>query len=174
MLSALLIFICNNVVNKIPFHYLRLFFYRKVMRFEIGKNSSILMGVRFYGSRNFIMGQNSVINDYCRIDNRGLVRIGNNVSISSETFLITAYHDIHSCNFKNVIKPIVIEDFVFLGIRSTILPGVKLSKGSVVGASSTVVKSVSEFVIVGGTPAVKIGERTSNLNYRINFRPLFQ
>lgn len=174
MLSSLLIFICNNLVNKIPFHFLRLFFYRKIMRFEIGKNSSILMGVRFYGSRNFIMRENSVINDYCRIDNRGLIIIGNNVSISSETYLITAYHNVHSSSFENIIKPITIEDFVFLGIRCTILPGVNISTGAVAAAGSTVVKSIPEFVIVGGTPAIQIGERTRNFNYKINFRPLFQ
>ena len=158
MLSALLIFICNNLVNKIPFHFLRLFFYRKVMKFKIGKNSSILMGVRFYGSKNFIIGDNSVINDYCRIDNRGLITIGNNVSISSESFLITAYHDVHSSCFENLIKPIKIEDYVFLGIRSTILPGVKLSTGAVAAASSTITKSVSEFVIMGGVLLFKLAK----------------
>lgn len=174
MLSGLLIFICNNIVNKIPFHFLRLFFYRKVMRFKIGKDSTILMGVRFYGSRNFVIGNNSVINDSCRIDNRGLITIGDNVSISSESYLITAYHDVYSSGFDNIIKPIIIEDFVFLGIRCTILPGVKLSKGAVAAACSTVIKSVPKYVIVGGTPAIQIGERPSSLNYKINFRPLFQ
>ena len=169
MLSALLIFTCNNIVNKIPFHFLRLIFYKKIMRFKIGRNSSILMGERIYGSRNFIMGENSVINDYC-----GLVKIGNNASISSETYLITAYHNVHSAGFENIIKPIIVEDYVFLGIRCTILPGVKLSTGAVAAACSTVVKSVPEFIIVGGTPAVQIGERANDLRYKINFRPLFQ
>ena len=174
MLSSLLIFVCNNIVNKIPFHFLRLFFYRKVMKFKIGKDSSILMGVRFYGSKNFIIGDNSVINDNCRIDNRGLITIGNNVSISSETYLITAYHDVYSSGFENVIKPIIVDDFVFLGIRCTILPGVKLSTGVVAAGSSTIIKSVPEFVIIGGNPAIQIGKRPNKLNYKINFRPLYQ
>ena len=174
MLSALLLYICNNFINKIPLHFIRLIFYRRVMRFEIGRNSSVLLGVKFYGSKNFKMGENSVVNDKCRIDNRGMVVIGNNVSISSETFIITAYHDIQAEDFDNIIKNITIEDYVFIGIRATVLPGVNLSYGSVVAACSTVIKSVPELTIVGGAPAIKIGQRNKVMKYNLFFRPLFQ
>jgi maltose O-acetyltransferase len=42
-----LLFIANRVVSYIPSHFVRLFFYRHVMKFSIGPSSCIFMGVWF-------------------------------------------------------------------------------------------------------------------------------
>jgi acetyltransferase-like isoleucine patch superfamily enzyme len=62
---------------------------------------------------------------------------------------------------KTLSKPIIIDDDVFIGARSIILKGVKVGKGSVVGAGSVVTKDVSPFCIVAGNPA-KIVKRMEN------------
>jgi acetyltransferase-like isoleucine patch superfamily enzyme len=54
---------------------------------------------------------------------------------------------------KTLSKPIIIDDDVFSGARSIILKGVKIGKGSVVGAGSVVTKDVPSFCIVAGNPA---------------------
>lgn len=54
---------------------------------------------------------------------------------------------------KTLSKPIIIDDDVFIGARSIILKGVKIGKGSVVGAGSVVTKDVPPFCIVAGNPA---------------------
>lgn len=50
-------------------------------------------------------------------------------------------------------KPVVIEDDVWIGLRVTILPGVTIGKGSVIGASAVVTKSVPPYSVVAGNPA---------------------
>lgn len=53
---------------------------------------------------------------------------------------------------------IEVEDNVFIGANSTICPGVRIGKNSIVAAGSVVVKDVEEGTIVGGNPAKKIGD----------------
>lgn len=50
-------------------------------------------------------------------------------------------------------RPVLIEDDVWIGARVIILPGVKVGKGSVIGAGSVVTKDVMPYTVVGGNPA---------------------
>lgn len=143
------------------------------MRFEIGADSYIFMDAWFNAPRNFVMGHNSVVNDKCRLDNRGGLTIGNFVSISSETAILTADHDPNSSTFAGRKSPVVLQDYVFVGTRATILPGVNVGKGGVIAAGAVVTKDVPEFTIVGGVPAKPIGKRTKELHYTINYGKWF-
>lgn len=170
----LLLYVCNRVIARIPSHWCRQLFYRHVMSFEIGDRSAIFMDAWFDTNRYFSMGAHSVINQKCRLDNRGGIEIGSNVSISAEVCILTADHDPHSLTFEGRNKPVVIEDFVFVGTRAVILPGVKLSQGCVVAAGSVVTRDVAPYQIVAGVPAKTIGCRPKELDYQIDYvRPLF-
>jgi acetyltransferase-like isoleucine patch superfamily enzyme len=168
-----LLFLCNRVIANTPCHALRLAFYRDVMRFEIGEHSYIFTGARFDGRDNFRLGNNSTINERCRLDNRGGLTIGQNVSISAETCILTADHNPHDSTFAGRNRAVVIEDYVFIGTRALILPGVTLGRGSVVGAGSVVTRDVGQLSVVAGSPARQIGERNPDLNYEINYHRLF-
>lgn len=50
-------------------------------------------------------------------------------------------------------KPVTIEDDVWIGGRVTILPGVTVHQGAILGAGSVVTKDVPPYAIVGGNPA---------------------
>lgn len=68
--------------------------------------------------------------------------------------LITINHDADPENRSATYgKPIVIEDKVWIGINSTILPGVRIGYGSIVGANSVVTKDVPPMTMVAGNPA---------------------
>ncbi len=56
-------------------------------------------------------------------------------------------------------EPVIISDFVWCGANVTILPGVVIGEGAIVGAGSLISKDVPECTIVGGNPARVIGER---------------
>ena len=54
---------------------------------------------------------------------------------------------------KSDVSPVVIEDYVWIGMNSIILKGVTIGKGAVVAAGSVVTKSVPPMTVVGGNPA---------------------
>ena len=50
-------------------------------------------------------------------------------------------------------KPVVISRYVFIGVNSTILPGVTIGEGAVIGAGSVVLKDVEPYTLLAGNPA---------------------
>jgi len=56
-------------------------------------------------------------------------------------------------------RPVCIEDDVWIGSRVILLPGVRIGKGSIVGAGSVVTRDVEPYAIVAGNPARKIRSR---------------
>jgi maltose O-acetyltransferase len=143
------------------------------MRFDIGDHSNIFSGASFDTRGSFRMGNNSVINERCRLDNRGGLSIGQNVSISAETCILTADHDPHDSAFTGRNRPVVIEDYVFIGTRALILPGITIGRGAVVGAGAVVTKSVPPLAIVAGSPAREIGQRNPDLDYQLDYQRFF-
>lgn len=92
---AIRLFLANEIVAHIP-SSLRLLFYRTVMPARIGEDSSIFMNVWFDAPRSLTIGTCSTVNQRCRLDSRGGITIGNNVSISAEVCILTAGHDVQS------------------------------------------------------------------------------
>jgi len=172
--SELRLYISNNVISSVPSHHLRLYFYRNFMKFEIGENSRIFLHCNFDSTKNIQIGNNTIINPKCRIDNRGNIRIGSNVGISQEVLILTADHDMNVPEFTGRIRPVIIEDYAWIGSRATILPGTTIGKGAVVAAGAVVTKDVEAFSVVGGIPAKKIGTRPLNINYSLFYDRLFQ
>ena len=68
--------------------------------------------------------------------------------------LITINHDVDPDNRSATYgRRIVIEDKVWIGINATVLPGVKIGYGAIIGAGSVVTKDVEPMSIVAGNPA---------------------
>lgn len=156
-----------HLVGKIPSHHLRRFFYR-IAGMKIGKGSAIHMGARFYDPRNIEIGEDTIIGEFAVLDGRDKLKIGSHVAIASEVMIYNSEHDINDLNFKAITAKVIIEDYVFIGPRAIILPGVKIGRGAVIGADAVVTKDVPPYAIVGGVPAKIIGERRNkNLNYKL-------
>lgn len=156
-----------KIVGFIPSHYFRRFCYR-LCGVKIGKGSTIHMQAVFYDPRNITIGEDSIIGEGAVLDGREKLTIGNHVDIASEVMIYNGEHDINDEKFKAVFAPVIIEDYVFIGPRSIILPGVTIRKGAVVGAGAVVTKDVEEFSVVGGVPAKEISERKiKDLNYKL-------
>jgi maltose O-acetyltransferase len=115
-----------------------------------------------------------VINANCRLDTRGAINIGNSVSISNEVMILTADHDMDDRSFIGRNRPVVIEDYAWIGSRAILLPGVTIGKGAVVAAGSVVAKDVSPYMVVGGVPAKVIRQRSQDLDYRHDYFRKFQ
>lgn len=100
------------------------------------------------------VGERCFIQQCCTFFGRGGISIGNDVFIGPKVNLITINHDRDPDNRSATYgRRIVIEDKVWIGINSTILPGVKIGYGAIVGAGSVVTRNVEPMTIVGGNPA---------------------
>lgn len=159
----------NYIVAHIPCWYVRKFFY-KLFGMKIGKKSRILMGLYVRKPWRIVIGSGSIINEKCFLDGRGYIKIGNNVSISIYSKILTATHLSKSDTFEYVEYPVIIEDNVWMGINSIILPGSTLYDNSILAAGSVLIKQkvINErSLIYSGIPAIKIGQRNNDPNYKM-------
>lgn len=169
------------LVGYIPSHHFRRFFY-KLSGMKIGKKSTIHMGARIYFPQGIEIGEGTLIGEKATLDgrkqlknSRGGLKIGNHVDIASDVMIWTSQHDIHSENMATIEEKVEIGDYVFIGPRSIIMPGIKVGKGAIIAGGSVVTKDVESMKIVAGVPAKEIGERQSkNLNYKLGRPRLFQ
>jgi len=169
LLSELRLYVCNHLVASIPSRRIRLSFYRRIMGFQLEDGVAIHLGASFDCARGLKIGRASVVNEKCRLDPRGGITIGNNVAIAAQTIILTADHDLNAPDFRGRERPVVIEDFVFIGTRAMILPGVTLCRGAVVAAGAVVSRDVKALDIVGGVPARSIGTRNPALSYTTDY-----
>lgn len=159
-------YVCNRFVSRIPIQSWRMAAYR-ALGVRIGDKSTLLMGTEMHMALGVSIGPNTIINGHCHLDGRGGLIIGENVNISSHVLLIAGSHLVNDPSFTGYAEEIIIEDYVWLCTRCTILSGVTIGRGAVVAAGAVVTKSVEPFTIVGGVPARKIGERSSDLRYNL-------
>ena len=156
-----------HIIGHFPSHHVRRFFYR-LAGMTIGDGSTLHTGARFYNPANITIGKDTIIGEGVVLDGREKLKIGDHVDFASEVMVYNSQHDINSDDFHAESGEVVIGDYVFVGPRAIILPGVKIGKGSVVGAGAVVTKDVEPMAIVGGVPAKVIGERKAkDLHYRL-------
>ena len=98
------------------------------------------------------VGDHSSIGDRTEIHCAGRVSIGSQVLISWDVNIIENDYHVAGDGIPEV-KPVVIEDEVWIGARAIILKGITIGRGSIVAAGAVVTKSVPPYTLVGGNPA---------------------
>lgn len=165
-------YLVNNIIPHLPFWSWRRALL-KLLGMKIGKGTQIMMRNYIINANLLTIGENSHINTQCILDARGGLTIGNSVSISHRVNIMTGSHDIQSRNFQGIFKPIIIEDYVWIGINATILQGVTIGEGAVVCAGAIVTKDVPPYSVVAGVPAKQIGIRPTDLDYKCKWEEKF-
>lgn len=174
-LTKLVFDIC---VTKIKFPQARIirspFYFRGRKYMQIGRRFTSGVGLRldcFPKEDNTIcikIGENVQMNDYVHIGAINSVEIGNNVLIASKVFITDHNHgyygylDIHTN--PNIVpferdlssSPVIIQDNVWIGEFVSILPGITIGKGCIIGAMSLVNKDIPPYSIAVGIPAMVI------------------
>lgn len=160
--------------SALPSYRLRRSYLTRILRYSIAPSASIHSRCWVSGF-HLSIGEHTVINRNCRLDARGGISIGANVSISPECYLISSSHDPHSPTFAGSSKPtsVTIHDYAWLGVRALVLPGVTIGRGAVVGAGAVVSRDVAPMAIVAGNPARVIGQRQAQLTYTLVWQPWF-
>lgn len=142
---------------------LRMVFY-PVMFKKIGKKVTIFENVIFDSPQNIFIGDYSHIGHYCYISGWGGITIGSWVRIGKGACLITSEHNSEDVDIPIkkqgiTLKPIVIEDDVWIGVNAMVMPGVKIGKGAIISSGSVVFMDIPEYSIVAGNPARVVRNR---------------
>uniref|UniRef100_UPI0030DD06E6 acyltransferase n=1 Tax=Paucibacter hankyongi TaxID=3133434 RepID=UPI0030DD06E6 len=119
-------------------------YFRYPWKIKIGSNVWINRGCELYGSM---------------LSREGRITIGDNCALGPRVRILSATHDYRYLALPDTSANVVINEFVWIGAGATILPGVQIGKGAIIGAGSVVTKDVAPFTIVGGNPAKFIKNR---------------
>lgn len=166
---------CLHLANdNIPSHSLRNWLFR-LAGGRIAAGSVLHMQARYFRPSGISIGQDTIIGYRAFLDGRAPLLIGNHVDIASEVMIYNSEHDLSDPDFAAISAPVSIGDYVFIGPRAIILPGVTIGRGAVVAAGAVVTKDVPEFTIAAGVPAKVIGERQNkHPRYWLGRARLFQ
>lgn len=142
------------VLSPIRYHFYRLA--------GIDTHTSQIKKKCFIRSKEMHVGKKTLINFHCKFytsDHGGTITIGNNCNIGMNVIFCTFTHEIGDVNKragKTRYLPIIIEDGVWIGTNSTILPNVKIGKGCIIAAGTVVNKDCEPNGLYAGVPAKRI------------------
>lgn len=169
--GALLSYLYNHWFTNVPSRTFR-HAYLNAYLAGLGKNCGVQMGVKFLNGRKVSIGENAAVNWGCVFDGRRFpIQIGKNVSLGPEATILTLGHDPRSTDFSDKGGPVNVGDYCWIAYRATVLPGITLAEGTVLGAGSLLTRDTEPYGIYAGVPAVKCGERPRELHYQLNFKP---
>ena len=133
----------------------------------IGKQS-ILSARNKYGDQTFTptisIGNNCGLGEYTHITAINKIVVGDGVLLGNFVIITDNAHG-GGGFIENQIStppinrplyskgPVIIGDNVWVGDKATILPGVTIGNGAIIGANSVVTKDIPAFAVVGGSPA---------------------
>ncbi|MGI8968530.1 MAG: acyltransferase [Chloroflexota bacterium] len=163
-------YLLNTVVNKIPFPELRMDLYRRA-GMNVDPTSNIMMHVTVLQRDQITIGPTSIIGPHATLDGRGGLTIGRNVNIAGEVLTIGGHHEVDSPTAYGPVGKLVFEDYSWVAMRATILPGVTVHEGAYVAACALVNRDVDAYTLVGGVPARKIRDRNRDLQYTLEHFP---
>jgi acetyltransferase-like isoleucine patch superfamily enzyme len=136
---------------------------------SIGNDCKLEHSIYFKYAGIWSIGPSIIIEDKvfigsgCEFNITKGIQIGKNTMIASGCRFIDHDHGTAKGTAINdqkaTVRPIIIEEEVWLGVNCVVLKGVKIGKGAVVAAGSVVTKSIPAYEIWAGVPAKKINER---------------
>ncbi|MFB3926308.1 MAG: DapH/DapD/GlmU-related protein [Syntrophales bacterium] len=130
---------------------------------KCGRDVFIMHHAWFKMPCNISIGNDVRIHNMTYIDGSGGIDIGSHIGISAGCQIYSQNHGIRKNELyyrqPYELAEVVIEDDCWIGAGSIITAGVRLGRGTVVGAGSVVTRDTEPYSIVGGSPARRIGER---------------
>lgn len=123
---------------------------------KIGKDVLLRHRVRIHWPWKLTVGDSCWVGEGAWLLNLEPITIGKNVCVSQEVLLCTGSHDYRSPTFEFDNGPIVIEDGAWVAARATVLRGVRIGQGSVVGAGALIVKDVQQGHVCRAPRAMRV------------------
>lgn len=112
-----------------------------------------------FETKRVSIGDGSFVNVGCWFEGGGSVDIGRNVFFGPQVLVITSVHEIDADGLAaRMPSPgqVTIGDRCWVGARATILPGVSIGEGTIIGAGAVVTKDCKPGAVYAGVPARQI------------------
>lgn len=119
---------------------------------RLGRSVKIWPNVRVHFPWKVEIGDHTCVGEEAWLYSVDTIRLGSHCVISQKTVLCTASHDPSHPRFRTTTGPIVIADGVWVAMDCFVAPGVTIGANTVVGARSTVLKSLPPGKICFGHP----------------------
>jgi acetyltransferase-like isoleucine patch superfamily enzyme len=126
---------------------------------KIGRNVRICSSVKIIGNGKLEIGSNTWIGPQTILitSHPAKISIGSNVDIAPRVYIGTGTHEIDMKGInsagRGISLDITIEDGVWIGAGSTILPNIIVGYKAIVAAAALVNRNIPSFCIAGGTPS---------------------
>jgi maltose O-acetyltransferase len=126
-----------------------------------GEKVGLQLPIRIEGIESVKIGNHVSIAAFVHIWGQGGVEIGDYTLIASHVSITSLTHETKAELFAGslISKPVIIGKNVWIGSHATILPGVRIEDGAIIGAGAVVTKDVSKNMIVVGVPAKPLRNR---------------
>lgn len=135
-----------------------------------------VIGERFNSGHGALIREDNVIGDDCSVGTNAVLEVGNRVgcgtrihsgcflehtTLGARVFLgpnVVFTDDPHPIcpRYLECVLGATVEDDVSIGANATILPGIRVGAGSLIGAGSVVTRNVDPGMVMAGNPAVRI------------------
>lgn len=123
--------------------------------------SAIVNHSCWFGSSDIVMGRDTMLNAFAFYDGRARLTIEDGGRVAAKAMLITSSHEVsddpsrRSAADRLIIAPITIGVGSWVGANCTIMPGVSIAAGCVIGAGAVVRRSTKADGVYVGVPAVR-------------------
>jgi putative colanic acid biosynthesis acetyltransferase WcaF len=108
---------------------------------------------------NLTVGDYTWLGEEVWIDNLDRVTVGSHCCISQGALLLCGNHDYTRETFDLITRPIVLEDGVWVGAKSTVCPGVTMREHAVLSVGSVLSGDAEAWAVMRGNPAVQVRTR---------------
>ncbi len=130
----------------------------------IGRGTTIDYGTYIRYPKKVHIGAWSTVNRCCSFlpsfsQKDGTITIGNHVAIAMGVTFLAAGHNYKQVSLPDTAAPICVGDHAWIGANATILPGVSIGEGAVIGAGSVVSRDIPAWSVAVGIPCRVIKER---------------
>ncbi len=125
--------------------------------YEVGHDVRVCSSARFLGAGHIILKEGTWIGHESMLVSTSLISIGAGVDIAPRVYIGTGTHMIDPVGERTagqgISKDVVIEDGVWIGTGSILLPGTRIGRKSVIAAGAVVTGNVGSLCIAAGVPA---------------------
>lgn len=134
-------------------------FILRIFGAKIAPRAGVYSSAKIYCPWNLVLDRNAWIGPNAQIYSADIIHLEENVTISQNSHLCAASHDISSPGHELITAPILVKKEAWVAADAFVSMGVTIGVGAIVGARAAVFKDVEPWTVVGGNPAKFIKKR---------------